>query len=174
LTYQQVFALGHSFFQAGHYHRAENVFAALARIRGSDPRAKIMLARSKAEINDFEACNEILQATFEGKDEQVVEQLQAAFVFHTIGMRDNAIREMLKVVKQYPDCATAFLFLGDLYLERGDLGKADYCWKLAVKRDPRRAAVAFVARKQLGKLARRVKKARQKKLGTKRKDKKQE
>ena len=160
LTYQEVFALGHSLFQAGKYGLARDVFGGLAKIGGRGPRAKIMLARCKAEIESFDTCNEILQGIFDGEDSAVAEELQGAFVFHTMGMQDEAIRAMVKVIKEYPDFPTAFLYLGDLYLEKGNAAKAAYCWKIAVKRDRKGGAVAIAARKQLAKLRARGKKSK--------------
>lgn len=160
LTYPQVFSLGHSFFQGNHFHEARDVFSALARIRGRGPRAKIMLARCIAEIDSFEACKELLDTIFEGEEAPVAEDLQGAFVFHVMGMRDEAIRELVKVVKDYPDYPTALLYLGDLYLEKDKHAKAAYCWKLAVKRDRRGGAIATTARKQLAQLSTRMKKAK--------------
>lgn len=159
LRYQEAFALGHSWFQAGQYVMAQDVFAALAGIGGRGPRATIMLARCKAEIDSFEACDGILQAIFDGDEKPVAEELQAAFVFHTMGMRDDAIREMVKLVKTHPNLPTAFLYLGDLYFERGSHDKAAYCWRLAVSRDRRDGAVAITARRQLGQLVKRMKRA---------------
>ena len=160
LTYEEVFVLGHSLFQTGKYGLARDVFGGLAKIGGRGPRAKIMLARCKAEIESFDTCNEILQGIFEGADSAVAEELQGAFVFHTMGMQDDAIREMVKVVKEYPDFPTAFLYLGDLYLEKGNDARAAYCWKIAVKRDRKGGAVAVAARKQLAKLSARAKKSK--------------
>jgi hypothetical protein len=152
MTYEQVFSLGHSFFQAGHYQLAHDIFAFLARVRGRGPRGKLMLARCKAEIKSFAACNEILEDIFEGEDQSVIDELQSAFVFHTMGMRDEAIAELVKVVKEHPDFPSALLFLGDLFLEAGNQEKAVYCWKLAGKRDRKGGAIAVTARKQLKKL----------------------
>lgn len=135
LTFPQAFSLGHSFFQENRFRGARDVFAALARAPGPGPRAKIMFARCVAEIDSFEACREILNVIVEGEEAPIAEDLQGAFVFHVMGMRDDAIREFLKMVKQYPDYPTALLHLGDLYLEKGIAAKAVYCWKLAVKRD---------------------------------------
>jgi thioredoxin-like negative regulator of GroEL len=160
LTYPQLFSLGHSLFQGNRFHEARDVFAALARIRSRGPRAKIMLARCIAEIESFEACKEILDTIFEGEEPPVAEDLQGAFVFHVMGMRDDAIREMVNIVKQHPDYPTALLYLGDLYLEKGNHAKAVYCWKLAIKRDRRGGAVGITARKQLTQLSMRTKKAK--------------
>jgi thioredoxin-like negative regulator of GroEL len=170
LSFQQVFSLGHSLFQSGHYARAQDVFAVLGRVRGRGPRAKIMLARCKAEIESFEACSQILQTIFEGEQEPIAEELQGAFVFHTMGMQNDAIREMVKAVREYPDFPTALLCLGDLYLEKGDHAKATYCWKLAIKRDRNGGAIAVSAQKQLKRLNARIKKAKTK-MATKRKAK---
>lgn len=152
LNYQEVFGLGHSLFLAHKYHAAQDVFAQLSKIRGHGPRAKVMLARCKAELESFEACRDLLQSIFDGDQEQIAEDLQGAFVFHTIGLNDDAIRELVKVIKNYPDFPTALLYLGDLYLEKGNREKAEFCWKLAVKRDRKGGAVALAARKQLARL----------------------
>ena len=158
LTYEQAFSLGHSLLQAKQCKRARDVFAVLARTPGRGSRAKLMLARSEAEIDNFSACAEILHTIFQGENEPVAASLQGAFVFHTIGLREDAIREMLKVVNEHPDVPTPCLFLGDLFREVGKMSKASRCWKLAIKRDRRGGSVAIAARKELDQLAKRVKK----------------
>ncbi len=160
MTYQEVFSLGHSVMQAGHFHTATVVFTALSRIRGRGLRAKIMLARCTAEIEDFDACSGILDKIFEGEDFPVAKELESAFVFHTMELRDEAIQEMLKVVKGFPDFPTAFLYLGDLFLEQGLTKKAIYCWKFAIKRDRKGGAISVTARKQLADLTAKQKKAK--------------
>ena len=159
LTFQQAFSFGHSYLQAGHYHQAEDVFSALAEINGRGP--KIMLARCKAEVEGFDACNDILHAIFAGENEPIAGKLQGAFVFHTMCMRDDAIREMVEFVQRHPDFPIAFLYLGDLYLENGDYNKAAHCWKLAVKQDRRGGAVAVAARKQLAQLVKLARKEKE-------------
>lgn len=154
MTYEQVFSLGHSFYQSGHYQLAHDIFAFLARVRGRGPRGKLMLARCKAEIKSFAACNEILEDIFQGEDQSIIDELQSAFVFHTMGMRDEAIADLAKAVKEHPDFPSALLFLGDLFLEADNQKKAAYCWKLAAKRDRKGGAIAVTARKQLKKLQR--------------------
>jgi tetratricopeptide (TPR) repeat protein len=161
LSYEQAFSLGHSLLETGHYERALDVFRVLAQVRGRGPRAKLMLARCKAEIDGFEASKQILHTVFDGENEPIAEELQGAFVFHTMGLQEEAIREMGKVVKKHPDLPTACLFLGDLFREAGKLDKAVKCWKLAIKRDRRGGGVAIAARKELTDLAKRMKKAKQ-------------
>jgi thioredoxin-like negative regulator of GroEL len=157
LTFDQVFSLGHSFFHAGDYQPAHDLFAVLSRIRGRGPRAKIMLARCKAELDSFEKCEEILHTIFRGEQEPIAEEFQAAFVFHTMGLREEAIRELVKLVKEYPDLPSACLFLGDLFQHAGKPDKAAYCWKLAVRRDCSGGAIATTAKKQLARLAKQLK-----------------
>jgi tetratricopeptide (TPR) repeat protein len=167
LSYEQAFSLGYSLLKAGRYEQAQGIFTVLTHVRGHGPRAKIMLARCKAEFDGFKACAEILHAAFEGEDGPVAEEFQAAFVFHAMGLREDAIREIVKVVNEHPDLPTACLFLGDLFREAGKLDKAAQCWKLAIKRDRRGGGVAVAARKALKQLAKRLKEAEKKKVGKK-------
>lgn len=51
-----------------------------------------MLAQCEAGLRHFDACSEILTAAFEGEDKPIAEELHTAFVFHKLGLRDDAIR----------------------------------------------------------------------------------
>lgn len=160
LTYEQAFALGHSLLDDAEFGDAEGIFKVLARVRGRGPRAKLMLSRCKAGRFNLDACEEILQSVFDGENEAVAEELQAAFTYHVLDARESAIRELVKVVNEHPDLPTACLFLGDLLKEAGRYDKAAKCWKLAIRRDRRGGAVSVAARKELTKLDNRRKKVR--------------
>jgi thioredoxin-like negative regulator of GroEL len=160
LTYEGAFSFGHSLMEAGHYEYALQIFSTLAEVPDRGPRARVMQARCKAELDDFEACKEILENVFEDEDQPVAEELQAAFVHHKLGMKREAMLALRKVIKEHTDLPTACLFLGDLFREAGSLEKAAYCWKLAVQRDRRGGAVAKAAKNQLKRLAKRAETSR--------------
>jgi lipopolysaccharide biosynthesis regulator YciM len=157
LTYENAFSLGHSMLDSGQYEQAQGIFTVLARVRGHGPRAKLMLSKCKAVSFNFEACDEILHTIFEGEDEPIAEELQAAFKANTLGTRENAILELVNIVNKRPDLPTVCLFLGDLFREVGKLNKTVECWKLAIKRDRQGGGVALAARKELTKLANQMK-----------------
>jgi len=108
-----------------------------------------MLANCQVGMQNHAACHELLKGAFEGENSPLVEDLQAAFVYHKLGMESDAVREMLKVVERYEGLPTACLLLGDLFAAKGKKKKAAHCWELAVKRDRPDGAVALAARKQL-------------------------
>lgn len=156
--YEQVFALGYAFYQSGNFRDSHDLFKALSSVRGRGPRGRIMLAKCKAELESLEACEELLHSVFEGEQEPIADELQAAFVFHTMELREEAIREFAKIVNSHPDLPTACLFLGDLFEHAGSLKKAKDCWKLAVKRDRKGGGVATTARRQLKRVERKERK----------------
>jgi tetratricopeptide (TPR) repeat protein len=153
LTFAQVFVLGHTLFQTRCYRAAHDVFAVISRVRGRQPCASIMLARCKAELDNFESCEEILRKVFRHHDAGTAEQFQAAFVFQTMGLYEDAIREFIRIVKQHPELAIAWLFLGDLFQQMREAGRATYCWKTAIQRDQTGGAITSAATKQLASLA---------------------
>jgi thioredoxin-like negative regulator of GroEL len=157
VAYEEAFSFGHSLMEAGHYEHALRMFSALARTPNRGFRARVMQARCQAELEEFEACNEILKNVFENEEKPVAEELQSAFVYHKLGMTREAMRELRNVVKEHKDLPTACLFLGDLFQEAGSLRKATYCWKLAAQRDRRGGAVAKAAQKQLRRLMKQAK-----------------
>jgi len=156
LTYEAAFSFGHSLMEAGHYDLALQVFSTLATVPNRGPRAQVMEARCRAELDDFETCKEILENVFDGEDQPIAEELQSAFVHYKLGMTREAMLALRKVVKEHTDLPTACLFLGDLFQEAGSWEKAAYCWKLAVQRDRRGGAVAKAARGQLRRLVKRA------------------
>ena len=152
ISYEQLFSIGHSLFTDGKPRAAEDAFQALVDVRGRGVRAKIMLARCKAELEKYEECENIVHSLFNDGNEPAAEKLQTAFVYHSIGMIDEAIQELIKVVNKYKDLPTACLYLGDLYNEAGDLAMAVRCWKMAIGRDRDGGSVAMTARKQIARI----------------------
>ncbi len=169
ISFEQLFAIAYSLFHDGKPKAAEDAFKELSKIRGRGVRAKMMLARCKAELDQYDECEKIISSLFEDADGPVADELQTAFVYHSLGMTVDAIKELVKVVKQYPDLPTACLYLGDLFNEASDLKMAVRCWKLAVKRDRRGGAIAKIAKKQIGRINEHAKK---KQLGVKKSTKK--
>jgi len=155
LSFEEAFSFGHSLIEAGHTEQALKLFTALAKVRNRGARARIMVAQCRAQLEDFDACREILENVFSDEDHPIVEELQAAFVCHRLGMSRAAMNELQKIVTAHADLPTACLFLGDLFMEASNLKNAAYFWKLAVKRDKRGGAVAKTAKKQLARLVKR-------------------
>lgn len=149
LTYEQAFSFGHTLMQGGHFETAAQIFAKLAKVPDRGPRAKIMLSRCAVGMDKYAVCQEILKIAFKGEDHAVIEMLQAAFVYHKLGMQTDAIREMTKVIQKYKNVPTACLLLGDMFAAEGMPRKATYCWNLAIERDRPGGGVALSARKQL-------------------------
>jgi thioredoxin-like negative regulator of GroEL len=176
LTFEQAFGFGHTLLEGGHAQDAAKLFTALAKVPNRGPRAKIMLAQCQAALDNYAACHEILAAALQGEDQPVAEDLQAAFVYHKLGMEGDAVREVAKVVNKYKNLPTACLVLGDLFAAAGRTDKAVRCWKLAIRRDRRGGGVALTARQQLDRLdkadaeriAKRIKPARPAAKGPKR------
>ncbi|MGD9724018.1 MAG: tetratricopeptide repeat protein [Pirellulales bacterium] len=149
LTFQEAFSYGHTLMAGGHFATAAKIFSRLAKVTGRGPRAKVMLSACAAGLDKYAVCEEILKVAFDGEDRLVIETLQAAFVYHKLGMQADAVREMTKVVEQFENLPTACLLLGDMFAEQGAAHKAAHCWRLAIKRDRPGGAVALSARKQL-------------------------
>ncbi|MGD9647982.1 MAG: tetratricopeptide repeat protein [Pirellulales bacterium] len=149
LTFEQAFTYGHTLLEGGHARQAAGLFQLLAKVGNRGPRAAIMLARCQADLNDFAACHELLEQAFAGEQEAVAKEFQTAFVYYKLGMKDDAAREMSRIVKEYANLPTACLVLGDWFAAAGNVDKARKCWKLAVARDRRGGSVGRTARKQL-------------------------
>jgi tetratricopeptide (TPR) repeat protein len=149
LDFSHAFALGDALFEAGRLETARSVFHVLAKITDRGPRARIMLAQCEAGLRHFDACSEILTAAFKGEDKPIAEELHTAFVFHKLGLRDDAIRAVSKLAMKFESTPTLCLVLGDLFAEAGNLKKARACWKLAIKRDLLRGGVELAARRRL-------------------------
>ena len=148
LSYEKAFTYGHALLKGGHYEPAAALFRKLAEVNGRGPRAKLMLAQCEAGQQNYDACKDILKAIFDNEEEPAIEELQTAFVYHRLGMQNDAIREMAKVVRRHTNLPTACLSLGDMLCAGGYIKEADDLWKLAIKRDRRGGGVAKAAKKQ--------------------------
>jgi hypothetical protein len=155
-TYEQAFAYGHHLLENGHPELAEEVYESLSEACREDRRPRLMLARCKAEKEHFGACMEILEAIFEDEEEPLVQEFQTAFVFRRVGMLDEAVREVNRIVKQHKDLPTACLFLGDMLASSGKFRSAERCWRIAMQRDEPNGAVATTAEKQIQELRKRT------------------
>jgi predicted Zn-dependent protease len=157
LSAPESFAVGLSLVQSRSYTAAARVFAALARRQPGNPQFLMMLARCRAGLRDFERCNDILKSLFGDGDCEAVAMLQAAFVFETLGMSDDATGELqkLKLAENHPQMPLLRLLLGDFYARKGNANWALRCWKSALELDGEDGCVAFVARRQMTRLTRR-------------------
>ncbi|HSS97729.1 MAG TPA: hypothetical protein VLK33_11900 [Terriglobales bacterium] len=155
LDFAQAFALADALLEADQPQQAKSIFAALAKVKDRGPRAKLMLAQCEATLRHFQACSEILDATFSDEDgppEPIAQELQNAFVFNKLGFRDDAIRSMHKLASKFENLPTLCLMLGDMFKEQRKFDKAKACWKLAKKRDLLKGGVAIAADRRLKKL----------------------
>jgi predicted Zn-dependent protease len=162
MTYQEAFAFGHSCLKAKKYDAASLIFETLLQDQSGDRRTKILLARSEAGRDHFEACHDLLQTVFEGENDPIAEDLHNVFVFYKMGMLSEAINELAEIVRSHPSLPTACLILGDAFAAAGKHDKAVACWKLAIKRDEEGGAVATAAKKQIQRVKRRTKRQAQK------------
>ncbi len=149
LDFSHAFALGDVLLAGNHLTAAKSVFESLAKVNDRGPRARIMLARCQAGLNNFTACSATLEAAFDGEKEPIAEDLHSALVFLKLGFRDDAIRALGKLAMRFESLPTICLLLGDLFVKQGDTEKATTCWKMALKRDRLRGGVALAARRRL-------------------------
>jgi tetratricopeptide (TPR) repeat protein len=149
LDFRQAFRFGYTLLRTRKYEDAVRVFEALARLGGSDPLPAIMLAYCKAGMKDFETSNTLLCAAFSDEGKGKAEQLQAVFVYLSVGMWADGIDELTKMVRQYPDLPIICLLLGDVLVSQRKRTKAILCWRLAIARDHDDGAVAAVARRSI-------------------------
>ena len=149
LDFPHAFALGDVLLAGNHLAAAKSVFESLAKVADRGPRARIMLARCQAGLNNFTACSATLEAAFDGEKEPIAEDLHSALVFLKLGFRDDAIRALGKIAMRFKSLPTICLLLGDLFVKQGDNEKAIACWKMAFKRDRLRGGVALAAGRRL-------------------------
>ena len=100
-------------------------------------------------MKDYSACQKTLQAVFSNNNEALAEHFQAAFVYHNLGMDQDATRELIALTNEQPDLPIAWLLLGDHFNDIGRREKADLCWRLAIDRDQRRGVAALAAQLEL-------------------------
>lgn len=153
---RHAYAMAHTLFRTKRYEAAAKLLKAVASKGNEGPRISILLACCKAGMKDYAGCNDLLHKLFDTENEPVAESLQAAFIFDSVGMQGDAIRELLKVADEHPELPTVCLLLGDLMAAIGNTNKAAKCWRLAAKRDQDRGFVAQAAKKSLAEILKRI------------------
>jgi hypothetical protein len=155
LRYEKAFALGCRLVKQGQVEDASKLFERLEHFADRGPRAFIMQAFCEAAALHFDNCSRPLAAAFEGDDQQIAVELQNAFVSYHVGIRDDALKAMAKLVNKYQELPTLCLLLGDMLEAAGKLPMAQKCWSLAVHRDWAGGGVAAAAMLRLHSLSER-------------------
>lgn len=159
LDYRQAFFFGYSLTRKGKFEEATPVFESLARSEGGGPSATIMLAYCRAGLKDFVGSRETLDTVFPDDVKEKADQLHTTFVYLSVGMWEDATKELAVAAKQCPDLAVICLLLGDLMLIQKKRAKALMCWKLAAARDGDKGEVAATAKRLLASQPRQHKRA---------------
>jgi tetratricopeptide (TPR) repeat protein len=152
ITAEQAYTMAHNLLRSRRYEAAAELLEAVASTGEANPRVNILLACCKAGMKDYMGCNELLHKVLDADNEKAAESLQAAFIFDRVGMKKDAIRELLQVADDHPELPTVCLLLGDLMAAIGNEKNAAKCWRLAAKRDQERGYVARAAKNSLSKL----------------------
>jgi predicted negative regulator of RcsB-dependent stress response len=142
LDFRQAFQFGYTLLRTGKYTEATQIFETMTHSGSSIQLPTIMLAYCKALVKDYEASQSLLMAAFPDNKIVVADQLHTAFVYVSLGMWDDAFRELAEVVRQYTDLPVICLLLGDLLASQGRRANAITSWRLAVERDHKDGAVA--------------------------------
>jgi len=158
LSLKRAYALAHSLLKSKEYAAAIKILEAISLSGNYASRMALMLARCKAGMKDYQACNTLLHEVFPENGTANIDRLQAAFVFDGVGMRWDAARELVQVVNERPDLPSLCLILGDLLASLGNTRKAAKCWQLAMKRDTNGGLVANAAKEEIVKLVEALKK----------------
>jgi thioredoxin-like negative regulator of GroEL len=146
---EKALALAHLLAKAKRYKAALQVCQKVVSLDAKDPQAVILMACCEAGLKDYEGCNKILRAMFSGNQEVLAEHLQAAFVYHTLGMNSDSAKELVALTDEQPDLPMVWLLLGDHLSEMGKQEKAALCWRLAIDRAGHRGAAALAAEREL-------------------------
>ena len=152
LTFEEMFAYGHSCLNAKKYATALRVFKVLGKAHSADRQVRIMQARCEACLDHFSACQEALEAAFDDPADETAEKLHSVFVYENVRMLPEAIHDLTQLVTDFSDQPAACLILGDLLASVGEADKAASCWRLAVKRDQPGGPVATAATTQIARL----------------------
>jgi hypothetical protein len=148
-------SLAHALIKAKKYDLAARICETILGWNANAPEPAILLACCKAGLKNYAACNRILQSVFTGEKKHLAEHLQAALVYHTLGMTPDAEGELIAVADEAPDLPMIWLLLGDEYAAVGDQRKARLCWQVAIDRDIRGGPIALAAKHQLAQVERR-------------------
>ncbi len=155
LRFDQAFALGCDLLEKGLTREAGKLFERLEEFPNRGPRAFIMQAFCEAATMNFEKCSRPLKKALDGKDPSVAEALHAAFVSYHVGIRQDALVSMTKLVNAHTELPTLCLILGNMLRKEGNLPLAERCWSMAVKRDRTGGAVAAAAMRRLKRYSKR-------------------
>ena len=150
----EAFALGYVSTQAQDYLVAARMFKALASRQPGHSEFPIMLACCQIAMKDYQGSTSTLQSLFADAAPKVLDGLQAAFVFESLGMWDDAIVDLRNVAESHPEIPLLRLLLGDLYAQSGASNRAVRFWKAAVELDGDDGLVAYVAKSRLRRLPR--------------------
>ena len=150
VTVDAALALAHSLLRAKRYKTAMRICAKVVGLNAHNPQAAILLACCEAGMKDYSACQKTLQAVFSNNNEALAEHFQAAFVYHNLGMDQDATRELIAITNEQPDLPMAWLLLGDHFNDFGRREKAALCWRLAIDRDKRQGVAALAAQQDVG------------------------
>jgi len=149
VSLEKALALAHSLLQAKRYETAMRICEKVTGVDAHNPQAAILLACCEAGMKDYSACQKTLQTVFSGDNETLAEHLQAAFVYHNLGMDRDATRELMALTNEQPDMPMAWLLLGDRFNDIGKREKAAICWRLAIDRDHQRGPATLAAEQEL-------------------------
>ena len=92
---EKALALAHFLMTTKRYKAALQICQGVASMDVQDPQAAILLACCEAGLKDYGACQRTLHAVFSGDKEALAEHLQAAFVYHNLGMNRDSARELI-------------------------------------------------------------------------------
>ena len=146
---ERAISLAHAILKTKKYDLAARICEFVLGWDADDKEPAILLACCKAGLQDYTACNCILQASFAGDKQCVVEHLQAALVFDNLGMTPDAVTELAAATDEDPDLPMIWLLLGDEFVALGDRRKAGLCWRMAIDRDVHGGPIALAAWRQL-------------------------
>jgi tetratricopeptide (TPR) repeat protein len=149
VSLEKALALAHNLIKAKRYQAALQICQKVIGLNAQNVQAAVLLACCEAGLKDYEACQKTLQAVFSGDKTSLAEHLQAAFVYHNLGMESDSVQELIALTDEVPDSAMVWLLLGDRLNEMGKRKKATECWRYAIDRDKQHGAATMAARHEL-------------------------
>lgn len=152
-TYEQAYVVACSLLEKGKPADAAKLFHQLEEFTDRGPRALIMGAFCDAASRDYGACSARLSEAFGGEDLAISSALHDAFISINVGIRQEGIQSLAKLVDEHKNLPTLSLLLGDILAKSENFSLARRCWTMAVQRDRPGGAVAAAAARQLKKYA---------------------
>jgi hypothetical protein len=149
-----MFRAGYLLLLGANYLEACRVFRLLSEATDRGPRAWILLAFCKAQLQDYTACSQTLNQAFEGATTNLESRLHSAFVYWACGLRMDARQELEALIEENPQLPTLSLLLGDLLALSGNQKAPPRFWRLAAQNDREDGAVGMIARRELMEWAR--------------------